>query len=140
MSREPVTLYKMDTLTTLQPGGWEFCPHGRFAWLQRLFWKALLRMRAVESVTKEEGQVIRLPLSGDGIVERIFEAYEGLFKVHRQPEEVLIGPDTLSELLNAPEVRGFDSPFQFSGAMGFGRTMFNLPVSVIPQMEGVIVR
>lgn len=140
MNRKPITLYKMDTISRPIRDGWELTPHGRLAWLHRLLWRLLVKLRAVGPRMTDEVKVIRLPLSGDGVVARIFEAREGLFATYREPKEILIGPDTLAELLNAPELRGYDSPFQFTGEMHNGRTLFSLPVTVLPQMEGVLVR
>src|SRR5688572_19522437 len=111
--REPITLYKMDYLPGIKDAGWQLAPHGRLAWLHRLLWWALVKLRAIAPAFEETVDVIRLPLNGDGIVERIFEAREGLFEVHRKPTEILIGPETLAELINAPELRGWNSPFSF---------------------------
>lgn len=143
--REPVTLYKMDELRTLVRDGWKFRPHGRLAWFQRVLWRLLVKMRAVGPHMKEEFQVIRLPCDADGVLAKIMEARVGLFRVHREPSEVLIGPETLSELLNAPELRDWTSPFTIDakaayGGSNGGRRVFNLPVHVVPTMEGVIVR
>lgn len=138
--REPITLYQMDTQIMSVRDGYEFRPRGRLAWLQRLCWWALVKMRAVGPHYTDEVKVIRLPLDGDGIVERIFQAYRGLHSIREKPSEILVGPETLSEILNSPEVRDYMGPFSFSGRAGFDNTLFNLPVHVLPQMEGVVVR
>jgi hypothetical protein len=145
MMREPITLYKMETQTARIRDGWEFVPHGRLAWLQRLLWKSLLKMRAVGIHMTEEVKIVRLPCDADTVLGKIMEAREGLFRAYREPKEVLIGPETLAELLNAPELRDWHSPFTIDsqaaiGSRDGGRRMFGLPVHVVPTMEGVLVR
>lgn len=142
--REPVTLYRMDEKVTRIRDGWEFRPHGRLAWLQRLLWRALARMRAVGPHMTDKIEMIRLPCDGDTILEKIMQARVGLFAVYREPREVLIGPETLSELIGSPELRDWNSPFTIDATAAWGtangRRLFNLPVHVVPTMEGVIVR
>jgi hypothetical protein len=145
MSRERIALYKMDTRTIRIPDGWEFRPHGRLAWLQRLFWRWLVKMNAVGVHMTNEVQTIRLPCDADTVLGKIIEARQGLFRAYREPREVLIGPETLAELLNTPELRDWYSPFTIDSQAAIGdgsgrQRMFNLPVHVVPTMEGVLVR
>jgi hypothetical protein len=145
MGREVIALYKTDMRTISVRDGWEFVPHGRLAWLQRFLWRRLVKMRAVGVHMRDEVQTVRLPCDADTILGKIMEAREGLFRAYREPSEVLIGPDTLAELLNAPELRGWNSPFTIDsqaaiGDRSGGRRMFNLPIHVEPTMEGVLVR
>lgn len=145
MGREPITLYKMDTLTTRIPDGWAFSPHGRLAWFQRLLWRWLVKMRAVGVHMTDKVEFIRLPCDADTVLGKIMESREGLFKAYREPSEVLIGPETLAELIRAPELGGWNSPFTIDSRAAIsdrdgGRRMFNLPAHVVPTMEGVIVR
>lgn len=145
MTRERIALYKMDTRTISVRDGWEFVPHGRMAWLQRLLWRSLVKMRAVGVHMADEVQTIRLPCDADTVLGRIMEARQGLFRAYREPSEVLVGPETLAELLNAPELRDLRSPFTIDsqatiGTRDGGRRIFDLPVHVVPTMEGVLVR
>lgn len=140
--REPVTMYKMDQVTNMVRDGYHFQPHGRLAWLQRLLWRVLVKMRAVGPHFTETVQIVRLPCDADGVLAKIMEARHGLFAAHRKPSEVLIGPETLAELLGTPELRDWNSPLTINSQAMFGgeRRMFDLPVHIVPQMEGVIVR
>jgi hypothetical protein len=143
--REPITLYKMDALPVRIRDGWEFVPHGRLAWLQRILWRWLVKMRAVGVHMRDEVKIVRLPCDADTALGKIMEAREGLFRAYREPREVLIGPETLAELLNAPELRDWRSPFTIESRAAIsdghdGARMFNLPVHVVPTMEGVLVR
>jgi hypothetical protein len=134
-----VQMFKMDARTLSIPNGMELAAHGRLAWLHRLLWRALVKMRALSQSMDERVEVLRLPVDNDSIFERIFEAYEGHFSNHSRPTKVLIGPRTLSELISCPQVRDWNSPFQFTAKAGFNRTIYGLPIIVVPQMEGVIV-
>jgi hypothetical protein len=145
MVRERIALYKMDTLTTAVRDGWSFTPHGRLAWLQRFLWRRLVKMGAVGVNLRDEVKIVRLPCDADTVLGKIIEAREGLFRAYREPKEVLIGPETLAELLNTPELRDWQSPFTIEsraaiGDRSGGKRMFNLPVHVVPTMEGVLVR
>jgi hypothetical protein len=143
--REPITLYKMDTKVTRIAGGWEFVPNGRMAWLQRLLWRCLVKMRAVGIHMTDEVKIVRLPCDADTVLGKIMESRQGLFRAYREPSEILIGPETLAELLNAPELRDWQSPFTIDSRASVGdgrggRRLFDLPVHVVPTMEGVLVR
>jgi hypothetical protein len=134
-----VQLYRMQQSTRLIHGGYELYAHGRFAWLHRMLWRTLQRLGALKPSMNEYVDVLRLPLDNDSIFERIFESRRDLFARRRRPTEVLIGPNTLSELINCPELRDYGSPFSFTAHAGYDRTIFDLPIRVVPQMEGVLV-
>lgn len=137
--RERVTLYRMGERISLRPVGFDLRPHGWLAWLHRALWWALHRLGALSQKFEEKVDILRLPVSNDDVLCAIMEAREGLFQVNRRPSEVLIGPHTLAELINCPELRDWNSPFRIDATAGFERTLFNLPIRVVPQMEGVVV-
>lgn len=134
-----VQIYRMQQSTRLIHEGYELYAHGRLAWLSRWLWRALQRLGALKPAMNEYADVLRLPLDNDSIFERIFKSRRDLFAHNRRPVEVLIGPGTLSELINCPELRDYSSPFSFSAQAGFDRKIFDLPIRVVPQMEGVVV-
>jgi hypothetical protein len=134
-----VQIYSMKEKTRLVHEGYSLRPHGRLAWLHRMLWRALEKLGALSPAMNQYVDVLRLPLDNDSIFERIFESRHDLFARHRRPAEVLIGPNTLAELINCPEVRDYPSPFIFTARAGFDRTIFDLPIRVLPQMEGVVV-
>jgi hypothetical protein len=96
-------------------------------------------MGAIAPAMNEYVDVLRFPMDNGSVFERIFESRRDLFMRHRKPSEVLIGPNTLAELINCPELRDYAAPIGFTAPAGFDRTIFNLPIRVIPQMEGVVV-
>jgi hypothetical protein len=134
-----VQIYRMKEKSRLVHEGWKLRAHGRLAWLHRLLWRTLGKLDALAPAMNEYVDVLRLPLDNEGVFERIFKSRQDLFMRRRRPTEVLIGPSTLAELINCPELRDYSSPFAFSARAGFDRTIFDLPIRVIPQMEGVIV-
>jgi hypothetical protein len=109
------------------------------AWLHRLLWRSLQRLGALVPAMNEYVSVLRFPMDNDTVFGRIFESRRDLFANHRRPSEVLIGPNTLSELMDCPELRDYPSPIDFTAQCGFGKTIFSLPIRVVPQMEGVVV-
>lgn len=137
--RPRVTVCKMQERITRIHDGYELNAHGRFAWLHRFMWHKLKEWGAIGPAMRDHVEVLRLPVDNDSIFDRIFESYHDRFANYCQPTEVLIGPDTLSELISCPELRGYNSPFSFNAQAGFGKTIFNLPIRVVPQMEGVVV-
>jgi hypothetical protein len=134
-----VQIYRTVEKTRFLHEGWELNPRGRLAWLQRLFWRALGKMGALSPAMNEYVEVLRFPMDNDSVFRCIFESQSDLFMRHRRPSEVLIGPNTLSELIACPELRDYPSPISFNAHCGFGKTIFNLPIRVVPQMEGVVV-
>jgi hypothetical protein len=134
-----VVLYRAKEKARLVHEGYELYAHGRLAWLHRFLWRALDGVGALKPAMNEYVDYLRLPIDNDSIFQRILEARQDLFHRYRRPTEVLIGPSTLSELIGCPELRDYHSAFSFDARAGFGKTIFNLPIRVIPQMEGVIV-
>lgn len=134
----PFVLYQLDSVTSFVDNGWELFPHGRFAWLHRLLWWWLQHMGAVTTHYKEEIKLIRFPCDENGVLAKIMESNIGLLKRFHEPKEILIGPNTLSELLNLPELRDWNSPFCMEASGG--RSFNGLRITVLPQMEGVLVR
>ena len=139
MSRNFVQTFKLDARSTFIPNGWGLRAHGRLAWLHRALWRILTKLGALSQSMEERVEVLRLPVDNDNIFQRILEAHEGAFANYARPTKVLIGPATMADLLNCPELRNWNSPFSFDAKAGFNRTIFNLPIYVVPQMEGVIV-
>lgn len=134
-----VVLYHTEERHFRVQEGYKLNAHGRFARLHRWVWRMLKRHGVVVSAMKDCVEVIRLPIDNDSIFQRICEARHDLFSRNRRPSEVLIGPNSLAELINCPEIRNYGSPFSFDARVGFGKTIFNLPIRVLPQMEGVLV-
>lgn len=146
-----IEVYKMSQTTLQIPSGQELNAHGRLAWLQRMLWHWLEKMGALNQAYRESVEVIRLPLTADEILDRIVEQYEGLFEVDRIPKEVLIGSSTLADLLSCDQLRHFPERFGFDADVEYTldkrrdptaprrRRIYNLPITVVPQMDGVLV-
>lgn len=133
-----VQYFRMAERTSLVPNGWKLNAHGRLAWLHRLLWRWLEKMGAVAQSYDEVVKTVRLPCSDD-VFRAILEQRSGLFEVSRKPKEILIGPHTLDELYSCPEMRDMMMKATMTARAGYGREFYNLPIRVVPQMEGVIV-
>lgn len=134
-----VRIYRMQERLSYVENGYELKPHGRLAWLHRFLWWALLKLDALNTSMTERVDVLRLPIDNGEVFHRILEARHGLFDVRRQPRRVLIGPETLSELIGCPEVRDWMGAFEFNAPACRDGKIFDLPIEVVPQMEGVVV-
>ena len=139
MRNNYVQLFRTEQRIRRVRDGWSLRPHGRLAWLHTLLWKCLVRLNALSQSFVEEVDTLRLPISNDEVFHRILEARDDLFQNHRRPRRILIGPKTLGELIGCEELRSWPSAFQFHAEAGFNRTLFDLPIEVVPQMEGVVV-
>lgn len=153
--RQVIELYTMKRKITKIPNGHKLNAHGRLARVHRFLWRTLERMGALAQAYDDHEKVIRIPFDADSAFEKIEEGYGNLMEFDRQPFEVLIGPRTLSELMHCRELRDYNYPFTMEAQTERWeqphrsypgdptsrpvRKIFNVPIRVVPQMEGVLV-
>jgi hypothetical protein len=146
--RQVVDLYTMERVTFQVPAGYELRHDGRFAGLKKKVWNFLIRKGILVQSFRDHEEVKRVHLDGHDLFNRICEHYYNLLDACRNPSQVLIGPNTMSELMNLPQLRDYSgSPFEFTAhgersdmiRGGPVRRAFDLPVRVVPQMEGIVI-
>ena len=118
--------------------GYVFNEGHRWKWLKRILWVALTKMGALSPHMDMKAHLVRMPAPSD-LFEAIWKTQDGLYATYRKPKEILIGPETLSNLLGDPRIRDCLQPIEAKGQGYFNGEAFGLPIRVIPQMEGVVV-
>lgn len=143
--RQVINLYRMERVPFRVQEGFDLQPRGRFAKLQQKLWDWCRKKGLIVHHYRDTEEVKRIVIDGCDLFDRIHEQYYSLMENMREPEMVLIGPQTLCEIANMPEMRDYnDGPFTMNA---FGerrhtsgrREMFNLPVRVVPHMEGCLI-
>ena len=138
--RNVIQLYEPRERSFYQPSGHKLHAHGRLGWLHRLLWRALLRMGAIKVNTEETIKVYRVLIDEEALFDRVRANLDAILRRGETPKEILLGPDTFSEMMNSPELRGYNAPFSFDMRYGYNKSLYGLPVHVLPWMEGVLVR
>lgn len=116
---------------------YEFHPTSKFTFLQKWFWNWLIKLGALKQYWNEKISYVRIDIDQNDFANRLWEAYSKCFPYNTKPKQVFLGPDEFQELIS----QQYDNklPFTFDITMGYSGTLFNLPVTVIPHMKGVLI-
>lgn len=106
----------------------------RWKWVKRVvawLFRKLGKNAREPSVTYE-----RIVIHPDDLIERLYAQMNALLDLDREPRRVLIGAETLAELMSCPrlqDIRGIACEYSCN------RTICSLTVTVIPWMKGLLV-
>lgn len=138
MSRDLITLsYTNDFHYSVKTAAYEFKPSGRFAFFQKWLWKLLWKMDTIKPHWEDKVKVERIVISRKDLGERLWEAYHKCFPRGEKPSKIFMGPEEFQTLLAQPY--DYQCRFGFYVETGWNGRMFNLPVEVIPHMNGVLI-
>jgi hypothetical protein len=146
--RQVIDLYDFNKITHKLPSGYELRVEGRFAGLAAKLWRFLIKKGLLVQSYRDVEKVTRVQLDGCDLFDKICKHYYSLLSACRDPQMVLIGPNTMAELMHLPQLREYSGgPFSFSAQGeridmvrgGRVKRAFNLPVRVVSQMEGVVI-
>lgn len=113
-----------------------FVPKGRSSFLQQWLWKALTKLGAVKMYYEETIEYNRIDIDKGILSEKLLAAYYDCFPTNR-PSRVYMGPRELVELLDI-RYDGLQL-ITFDIEMGCKYTLYNLPVTIVPHMNGVLI-
>jgi hypothetical protein len=134
------------------PRGWELHVEGRLAKLATKLWDYCRKKGVIVQSYTTDTRVERVRVDSRDLMDNIMRQYEGsLFRDH-DPEMVIIGRDTFRKMMGIHELHDYcGGPLSFTATAerlhGDPRdptvrpikTMFNLPVRVISNMEGMVI-
>lgn len=143
-NRQVIQLYQPERVLKYIPHGKELRAHGRLAPLHRFLWRLLSRMGALTDYMEETVEYLRVPINEEAVINAVGATLDGIHMRGGTPKEIFMGPNKFAELMNSPEARDYAHPFSFNVSYEYGtpmgRTLMGLPVTILPQMEGVLVR
>jgi hypothetical protein len=116
---------------------YEFRPVGRFIFLQKWLWQWLMKFGALKQHWDETVECKRVDIDRDDFGNRLWEAYSKCFP-YTKPKQVFMGPDEFEELARTSQYEN-RVPFTFDIKMGYNGLLFDLPVTVVPHMNGVLI-
>lgn len=120
----------------------EFKPKGKFLFLKKWMWKKLHEWKQLDHHYDHTIQYRTVSIDRVRVADRLLTAYKYCFPYNMRPTRVYIGPEEFDEL-----VGGFNNVrqiLQFDVEMGFGYGkdgyhIFNIPITVLPHMKGVLI-
>lgn len=138
MSDNIITMHYYDekTVRFLSPA-YEFKPHGRLQWLQLWMWRMLFKMEALEAHFDQRTEYQKVIIDRKSVAKNLLEAYRKSFP-DRQPRQVYMGHKQFEEL-TYNHLEHHLVGFSFDISMNWERTVFNLPITVLPNMDGVLI-
>lgn len=113
----------------------------RWFFIARLCWKLLVKLGCVGIHFDEQHMVTRVFIDQEKAASYIIkEAYHQIEQLNgRLPTKVLMGREQFEKLTNELLPSMYVKPFDFSVAMSQNGRVFDLPVEVIPWMDGILV-
>jgi hypothetical protein len=154
MNQDPVQtveIYDFKEKNIRVPRGFELHIEGRFAKLAKKLWNYLIKKGLLVQSYMDDTRVERVRIDGRDLFDNIMKQWEGSLYRDHDPELVIVGRDTFRKMMSIRELHDYcGGPLSFN-AIGerchsTGRsgdrptkTMFNLPVRVVTNMEGIVV-
>ena len=116
----------------------EFRPTGRLQFFQKWLWKALRKMGALKPYWDQTVEVKRVHIDRKDFCKRLVDSYFKCFPSHDRPKQVYMGPREFQELAMLKEYE-HGGIFTFGVRMGYSGKLFDLPITVVPHMNGVLI-
>lgn len=113
---------------------WTFAPQKRWSWLHRAAWWFLRKTKGVSNAIDCKTTYKEVVINRKRVADRIMQTIDELNIANIRPAEIFMGPDEFDEAMH--EMR--DS-YSFSVQMGLDRKLFDLPVTIIPWMRGIVI-
>ena len=128
--------YNEKTVRFLSPA-YEFKPHGRLQWLQLWMWRMLFKMNALEAYFDQRTEYQKVVIDRKSVAKNLFEAYHKSFP-NNKPRQVYMGHQQFEEL-TGNRLDHYFVGFTFDIDMNWERRAFNLPITVLSNMDGVLI-
>ncbi len=141
MSDNRITMNFMDVKHTsvLRPDGWKVEPTGKWQWLQRKCWNFLNRCGAVKPYRESVYTSKRVDINADNIFEAVCNSKHRLLRDGHKPNHVFIGREDAAKMLSDPNYMNVGKLVTTNARAGYGHEIYNLPVTIVPHMNGVLV-
>lgn len=138
---QEIALYDREESILRIPNGYVLHPRGRFAKLQRWLWDKARRSGLLVQSFDDKVEYRRIAIEPHRILtDKVMAAIDTVYRFGHTPSEILMGPETLRELINEPLLRNTDAFSVRLGDAHTNRELFGLTLHVLPWMEGMLVR
>ena len=112
----------------------------KLCWYERWLVGFLTRLGALTPVYDRSVQVTGICFQPDDLVSKIVViAADQLECLGRKPERVLLGSKQFDAMVRQETVKTLSRDFTFVPETRFGTLLYDVPVQVIPWMDGVLV-
>ena len=128
--------YDEETVRFLTPA-YEFKPHGRLQWLQRWMWRMLFKMEALEDHFDQKTEYKKVIIDRGSVAKNLLAAYHESFP-RNKPRQVYMGHKQFEEL-TGNHLDHYLVGFTFDIDMNWEGRVFNLPITVLSNMDGVLI-
>lgn len=147
MANDQITMsWYNQTTEPVLTDAYVFKPVGRLKQIQRGLWWALRKFGSLELYWSKQSKYKRINFSSKTFADNLTNAYSKCFSNRERPSRVFIGPGEFEQLAYQPfhglSMSTFDIPLStgYTDALGQSRSkIFNLPVTVVPHMNGVLI-
>ena len=133
-----ITMHYFDeeTVRFLTPA-YEFKPHGRLQWLQLWMWRMLFKMKALEAYFDQKTEYKKVIIDRGSVAKNLLAAYHKSFP-RNMPRQVYMGHKQFEEL-TGKQLEHYLVGFTFDIDMNWEGRVFNLPITVLSNMDGVLI-
>jgi hypothetical protein len=96
-----------------------------------------MKFGALRSHWGELTEYKRIDIDTSDFGEQLWVAYSKCWPHRTKPKQVFMGPEEFEKLIHQSYKN--QVPFTFDIKMGYNGTLFNLPITVVPHMNGVLI-
>lgn len=128
-----MVFHRPETTSFKSKTDWNFKPVKRWSWLHKMSWWFLRKTGALQNADIECTEYREIIIDRKEVSETIFSAMNEMNIGHIRPKAIYMGPESFRQALHERDSYGFTL------SMGHNYEMFDLPVTVIPWMRGVVV-
>jgi hypothetical protein len=130
--------YRNQTTFTIETPAYDFEPKGKLKWLQRFMWNMLFKMEAIQQHYDTKTEVKKVLIDRGSVADNLLKSYRSWFNYGKKPTRVYMGHEQFEEL-SYNHLEHHLVGFNFTVPMSYNRTVFDLPIEVLPNMNGVLI-
>lgn len=139
MRNHTIEFVAQESITTMVPtqDAFKFEPKGRAQWAQRLAWRFLNWVGAMDQAYEPKVTVTRHSVDADKFMDRLLKQRRALLDgYHKEGQRLVIGSEDYFELMGEIAVHHH---FNFNAEVGMRGRLMGLTVEVVPWMRGAVV-
>jgi hypothetical protein len=126
------------SIRKIHANSYEFKPSGRFIYMKNLLWKILKKTNCLKLYFDEKEVIERVDIDSEKLYDKIYKQYFSILDRGFKPKHVYIGIDEFQDVSGLTDNNG-NYNMQFDMKLNYNKTLFNLPVTVLPYMKGLLI-
>lgn len=130
-----ISIYKNKKFKITEPGVFKYTYKNKILdW----FFKLLLRYKALSPWISNEEKIEVVHVNVDSLHELILKTLQSIRYIREVPSHVYLGPEKFEELIYESYNQG-SNYINFTTELAVNKRIFDIPITVVPHFEGILV-